>query len=101
VDFGDELEPMGKELQKVGFKIGFNKRPPRRNSRRSDGQAEFRMNSILLDRELRNQQVAGSSPAYDLVLWILLAMARIVSRLDLIWTLCLRPEGTARERSAA
>ena len=53
---------MGKEVLKVGFKIGFNKRPTRRNSRIRPVLAKFRMNNIHPDLKFRNQQVSGSSP---------------------------------------
>src|SRR5579872_4348236 len=49
--------------KKLGFKIGFNKRLPRRISPQNRARAERRINSIGHDVEFRNQQVAGSIPA--------------------------------------
>ena len=47
----------------VGFKIGFNKRPPSRIHRSLRLLAQRRINSLQFDAEFRNQQVAGSIPA--------------------------------------
>ena len=43
-------------LQTLGFKIGFNKRPPRRICQRKRTQADWKINSIGLEGEIRNQQ---------------------------------------------
>jgi hypothetical protein len=52
-----------KRLAKVGFKIGFNKRPLHRICRRYERQADCGVNGTRLDAGFRNQQVAGSIPA--------------------------------------
>jgi hypothetical protein len=68
--------PISEKSQgKVGFKIGFNKRPTRRNSRVTPALAEFRMNNIPIDLEIRNQQVSGSSPEGGSIPLILLLLA--------------------------